>query len=484
MSKRIRIFFTIVTCTWIAVGVFSDLGLCDEPREAEKESVEALARRACIRLEEGDYEAGISLLWKAIKRNPGDVGQIYKPRVAFDDSDKRWGERQVRRMLSDRPFMRGEIDEHDELWNWAISRFAGVDTSRRVLWNPAQPISEAQCIPHSRFNYGQILVSRCYLAGQKKGKDLTFEDAWSSAAFELQNLKLSENHNRLVKQARVGSITKQAYVRSVMALEFIAMQETRAFYVTVALPWMAKKQHVTDPELWYTHSACWGSFDDFLAEFSDALQFHFDSYGEFYDECAEHFLSRLSEDIDSDISIADIEAIRTFSVYDQRALKALADALRESTPHITEQAVRLIDDMQLAERVLNKVLLAQLASDNMKVSEEAILSIRSLGKLARPAAPELQARLRTSEDLISVELLSTLLSIGNPSEELLPKLLKLLSSDVPQVRINSLRTIRQLNDSCSKEAVEAVKALLGDDDEAVSSAARDTLSHLRKTRRD
>lgn len=405
-------------------------GYCKETNTNSQD----LARKAVARIEDGDYETGITLLKNAIQKNEGDIGQLYSPGILIDIQDFLWGEKQLLKMLADRPIMRSEIEEGDELWVWACTKFAGFGTTKRIKWDPTPPSFNAEYVPHTKNSHGLVRVSFKDLVGPQKGRQLTFEEAWQAAIFELHNIDRSEPYVRLCEFARHGQISRAEFIKSAIALEYMANQETRAFYVKVALPWMARKQLQTNPRLWYTSSVFWGTFDAFFKESQGYLAYHLEFYGRFYDSCSNYYLNQLEFNRGKVITLSDIKAIRNYCVYDHRAINALLSALDSSDPQVSKEAEQLLNNPGLVTNLLENELIPGLESETDEVFIDVLSKIRLLGKLASSAIPVLTDKLKVTDNLCVIEILETLHALGATPDELLPGLLELLNSEHSVVR--------------------------------------------------
>lgn len=60
------------------------------------------------------------------------------------------------------------------------------------------------------------------------------------------------------------------------------MQQTRAFYCRVYLPWVRQKRIRTEPQLWYTGPSWWGTHEECFAAFPKEGDYPWGFYGEFF----------------------------------------------------------------------------------------------------------------------------------------------------------------------------------------------------------
>jgi pentatricopeptide repeat protein len=210
--------------------------------------------RAAVRIHRGDYDGGIVDFHAAIRLDPND------PAAKFENSSKEQltseaiqnGEAQVRQMLRDRPKMAQFGDKAGVLYHWAARKFAGEDLHRRILWDPTEPVfTDAAHQSPTALRTGRIRIRKTYSHGLDRGEEQSFEALWIEAVFELYNINSVQDFQRLEHEAAARLLTKEIFVTKMIACECRAVEQTRAFYIHLYLPW-AKEQHVsTNPESWY-----------------------------------------------------------------------------------------------------------------------------------------------------------------------------------------------------------------------------------------
>jgi hypothetical protein len=134
-----------------------------------------------------------------------------------------FGHRQLEQVLADRPDMAGVLREDDPVVAWVIAGFNGERIGQRVYWNGASPQS-GQTAEHSPPYYhypAHICISG--------GTETTPVDKWASLVFEFFNLENHKDFEKLTAEAMKGKVSREQYGDSCVALEFLAMQKTRAF---------------------------------------------------------------------------------------------------------------------------------------------------------------------------------------------------------------------------------------------------------------
>jgi hypothetical protein len=198
-------------------------------------------------------------------------------RTPLTPDARRHGERELRRMLEDRAPMAHGLREGDALWEWASGMFAGRGSDRPVLWNagPPQLGYDADC-RHPRDGSPAVIRVR----------DNT-EDAevlWYRAAYELHNGQNSAAAGRLARDAKAGSIGKDAYVEGITRLEYAALGKTWDFYCAIWRPWAVESGVPTDRRKWpYRFPS---RYEDWFRQYDDPDGYPWNSIGLYYDRVA------------------------------------------------------------------------------------------------------------------------------------------------------------------------------------------------------
>jgi tetratricopeptide (TPR) repeat protein len=222
------------------------------------------SQRAKVHLLLGDFDQAAADLKQAIRLNLRDVGATYQPPsgAKLSEESLRHGHEQVRRMLKDRPKMAEHVGQNDSLWTWAARKFAGEDTRTIIFWDPLPSGgSLAEHVPPVAGVRGAIRVNRVEGVGAQ-ARELSFEELWASAVFELHNITHVAEFVAIERQARQGKLNKIEYIRRNFQVEELAIQQTRAFYATVFLPWAKAKNFTSsDPEEWIRDWRDWLAMD-------------------------------------------------------------------------------------------------------------------------------------------------------------------------------------------------------------------------------
>jgi hypothetical protein len=182
-----------------------------------------------------------------------DIKKVLLSEKAID-----FGRKQVKRMLKDRPGMRiyrddrGKqkmITDKDSIWQWTMMKFAGEDLSEPVFWNSSpqdKPEKIDACHVYTDENgSGYIWIGDTYLVGPQKGEKKSFEDLWSAAIFELNNIANSPENKELVKEACMGNLSKEEFIKRGTEIEFKTVQRMKVFFHNVWSPWARKNNFMT-----------------------------------------------------------------------------------------------------------------------------------------------------------------------------------------------------------------------------------------------
>ena len=154
-------------------------------------------------------------------------------------------------MLRDRPAMAQFGEKAAVLYHWAARKFAGEDLHEQLFWDATEPRSfEADNWSPTADAAGRIRIRRTYFDGVKKGKEVSFEEMWERAVFELYNIASTPDFQRLNQEAAAGQLTKETFVVKIIECESRAAEKTRAFYIHVFLPWARDQYLPTDPSKW------------------------------------------------------------------------------------------------------------------------------------------------------------------------------------------------------------------------------------------
>ncbi len=241
------------------------------------------AERAQARFERKDVAGAVKDVLKAIELSPGDMGSKYD---LMTDSELtidsiHHGEAQVRAMLHDRPGMGEFIAQGDNLWNWAVRRFAGEETGQRIEWVARDPApSDSRSTP-ARSDGGAFIQVRNLENQERLSAAEKFNRYWALVAFEFYNLSHGASDARAL-YTRTQELARDEFVVAALEQEQTALQCSRMFFLKGFLPYAQAKHLAIDP-------ACWHCFE-FLSEDSEIRLQYFRSlprwlyYANFYDQ--------------------------------------------------------------------------------------------------------------------------------------------------------------------------------------------------------
>lgn len=248
------------------------------------ESSLLLAETAKSKFRSGDVDGAMESVLRAIALNPNDAGARWNENSDTPLSPEMLhrGEDQLKTMLKDRPSMGNCLSPGDDLWNWAVRRFAGERTGHLIEWNPADPgEADARCWRSKDGRFAAIQI-RDLEDIQALSPAEKFNRYWAFAVFELYNVSHGAGKDMgLIDDAREGKLTRDAFIVAALDQEMIAVQCSRMFYLKKFVPFMQAKNISTDPKWWY-------SFTFFLDDDSRLRYYrslhHWQHYGSIYDQ--------------------------------------------------------------------------------------------------------------------------------------------------------------------------------------------------------
>ena len=88
--------------------------------------------------------------------------------MSLDNAARQWGERQVRRMLHDRPMMAEHGDKAKVLYEWAARKFAGKDLRAQIVSDASTPSTDAESRGQIDGKSGVIRVRGTYYDGPRR----------------------------------------------------------------------------------------------------------------------------------------------------------------------------------------------------------------------------------------------------------------------------------------------------------------------------
>jgi len=214
------------------------------------------------------------------------------------DEQLRHGKVQLMRLVRDRPGMKQyrtrdgtprTVGRHDAIRQWAVRKLAGEDVGEPVYWDPREPEQPPQYLADHQYPVrgerirGTIRLRERFAAGEQEGELVHFELLWSSLVFELHNMALGREFERVYQQALLGRVSKQDWIVRNTRLEYLAEQKTMGFYDRVWRPWAAQNGYDASELDWFPEVRA--SYRDWFADIArDRTSYPWDTWGRWYDE--------------------------------------------------------------------------------------------------------------------------------------------------------------------------------------------------------
>ncbi len=132
------------------------------------------------------------------------------------DSNSRFGDRQVEQLIDDRPELESILKENQVLRNWIRDRFSAGTLKQRVFWDASEPFlgADSECMVQTEFQRAHIRVtSRANLAA---------DDKCICLMFEFMNLENETGFNRLYQLAYQRQVDREQFANRALQLEMEA----------------------------------------------------------------------------------------------------------------------------------------------------------------------------------------------------------------------------------------------------------------------
>lgn len=223
----------------------------DSALRLDPKSPVPLAARGVVRIWQNRIQQGAGDIWQAIQLNPGDAGVDFEAANGKSLSPEaiEHGKKQVAAMLRDRPVMAKHVAEGDPIHTWAMRKFAGEDSGGLIDWDSADPFPfPSECSPQDPTQRASIRISPL----RNDGNAYSFEQCWSMAVFELNNVVSLAGNKKLIDDVLNDRICRTDYIMAVFREEERSVQLTRAFYLKVFLPFSQSRDIAdTSPATWH-----------------------------------------------------------------------------------------------------------------------------------------------------------------------------------------------------------------------------------------
>lgn len=214
--------------------------------EAEEIDPKLIAGHAFVLASRGEYEAASREIGRLAELEPAPT----VPRHEIDKADLAHGEAQVASMLDDQPTLTDALDEVPGLRDWAVRMFAGEMLGQRIYWKYSVPSGRNSLhLPPSATHEPAIgLNDRRFENGKEVG-DATFEQMWSSLAFEAFRI-LGPSWVDMARYEANASGDDAELPFGPADPDHDAKRQRRIFYADQFLVWAGRGGFDSDPDLW------------------------------------------------------------------------------------------------------------------------------------------------------------------------------------------------------------------------------------------
>lgn len=196
---------------------------------------------------------------------------ITSPAAEPSAHDLKHGQKQLQRMLDDRPGMalyRAEgspvthyLDETDAPWQWAQQAFAGSYVNERVFWDHRPPSGDHLSDSTNPSYHGLYSVSLRPFSSMNIRQ---FEDAWSRLVFEMLSISRAPEIDRLYDLVYGRQLSIDAAVREFARLHWSIKKQVEQFYHQTWRTWARSRGMPSHPHLW-SHDHL-GTFESWYEE--------------------------------------------------------------------------------------------------------------------------------------------------------------------------------------------------------------------------
>lgn len=196
----------------------------------------------------------------------------------------RFGKRQLKRMLVDRPAMSSLVEPDDAIWQTCIRMFAGTTISRPVFWKSEEDQDDLPGYYRGghRFDPSNGI---CYVQVRSMdgcGNELDAEVMWSVPFYEFYNIANHAGFHKIGKRAFSGELSKREYIELYTRLEYKALAKLVSFYRDVWLPEVKRKCYRSNETKWLRGFK--SSYEDWISQYTKADYYPFDVFGRHFEE--------------------------------------------------------------------------------------------------------------------------------------------------------------------------------------------------------
>lgn len=200
-------------------------------------------------------------------------------------SDEEHGRKQIETMFQDRPFMAAYTEagfpklvrSDDSIYIWLLKRFSDCSEGY-IFWDSSPPNHGASDHTLQFSDRPGMLRLAPTKNGGEGQEPLSFDELWSNVVYEFCSYGRAAEMRELWKEAVIGRVSKEEFVRASARINHGTLGELQRFYHEEWLPWCGMvSRKPGDKELWFR------SFDpDFEAWFKRAA--NTEGYQQLYDE--------------------------------------------------------------------------------------------------------------------------------------------------------------------------------------------------------
>jgi hypothetical protein len=188
-------------------------------------------------------------------------------------------------MLHDLPEMRQWVKQsNNPFYSFAVRQFAGEGLGWWLYWElldekPGDSVySPSACLSPTPRRHGEIEIAKFTKYPSRKRA----EHYWSCFVYESFNIRNSEHEIHLFRDAALGKINREQFIKKRSESEIETVRRTYKFYRAIVCPWAKKQRITTHGELWdeYTPKTISG----WWAAHKDRNGYPWKHYGASYDK--------------------------------------------------------------------------------------------------------------------------------------------------------------------------------------------------------
>lgn len=214
----------------------------------------------------------------------GTLPGLPEPKTNLSPAELAFGERQMARMVKDRPELKRYVSRTDAVWQFCVRAFAGEVIGEPIFWENSLPEGYAYLADHQdpyQGRRGNIRIRRTYPSGSESSRPLSCEELWSCAVFEIENIRNYKAFNALFEQALKGALSREDWVRENSRLEYGALRRTAEDFARLWLPLATSRRISSNSELWAVDIPT--TYESWISLYRDPAGYPWNAYGRYYD---------------------------------------------------------------------------------------------------------------------------------------------------------------------------------------------------------